>query len=166
MESDHLNLIFCIKSISLIFLEIARAQKPAFSQYFCDFEFDPESIRIRSSDFWAKEISDFDRFLAISLLIRNSRSLIFPILLQFGLDPELIRNWIAVNFWQRKLLILIRFGLFQVYWVFKVLWFSLYFCNFDLDPELIRIRFRMSIFQFFSKYFWRRLIILMLIFPI
>ena len=35
--------------------------------------------------------------------IRNSRSLIFPILLQFGLDPELIRNWIAVNFWQRKI---------------------------------------------------------------
>jgi len=69
VESDHLKFDFCIKSISLIFLKIAKVQKPAFSQYFCDFEFDPESIRIRSSDFWAKEISDFDRFLAISVLL-------------------------------------------------------------------------------------------------
>ena len=74
MESEHLKFDFCIKSISLIFLEIARVQKPAFSQYFCDFVFDPESIR----------------------------------------------NWIAVIFGQRKFLILIRFGLFQFYWEFKV----------------------------------------------
>ena len=53
--------------------------------------------------------------------MENSWSLIFPILLQFALDPDLIRNWIAVKFWQRKFLILIRFGLFQVYWEFKVI---------------------------------------------
>ena len=91
----------------------------------------------------------------------------FAICAWSGIDPELDRSEFLAK---EILLILIRFVLFQVYWFFKVLWFSLYFCNFDLDPELIRnwsgFDLDCQYFPFFSQYFWRLLIILMLIFPI
>ena len=121
-----------------------------------------ERVKIRNF-LW--KIIDFDMFRVISVLWRI-HGLWFSL---YFCNLSLIRNWSGMIFGQRKFLILIRFGLFQVYWDFKVLWFTLYFCNFDLDPELIRNWSGFDLecfFQFCSKYFWRRLIILMLIFPI
>ena len=86
----------------------------------------------------------------------------------FEFDPELIRNSIRSDFWAKEiLLILIRFcaissfignsRYFDFPYTFAILTLIRNWSGFDLECQY---------FQFFSKYFWRRLIILMWIFPI
>ena len=69
----------------------------------------------------------------------------FAICAWSGFDPELDRSEVLAK----------EIVDFKTFWSIAVLlgiqglWFALYFCNFDLDPELIRIRFRMWIFSIF-----------------
>ena len=96
MESDHLKFDFCIKSISLIFLENCKSTKPSFSQYFCDFELDPESIRIPDQViFGQRKFLILTRFLSISVYWEFKVfdfPYTFAICAGSGFDPELDRS--------------------------------------------------------------------------